>query len=172
MQKNFKNYKTSSRLHFKTKRVWTDRKIENKKNFLPIRSNPTRVREFKNNCKKILKLKNISQSPFQDKTGLDRPKNRAQKNFLPTRSNPARVREFKNKCKKNLKINKHPPGFISRRNGPVQAEKGRTKIISSLSIRTRPELENSKINAKKFQKLKENPPGFISRRNGPRQAKK
>ena len=53
-----------------------------------------------------------------------------------------------------LKIEKHHPGFISSRNGPVQAEKERTKIISSLSVRTRPELENSKINAKKFQKLK------------------
>ena len=106
MQKNFKNYKTSSSLHFKTKRVRTGRKIENKKNFLPISSNP------------------------------------------------ARVREFKNKCKKRLNIKKHHPGFISSRNGPVQAEKERTKIISSLSVRTRPELENSKINAKKFQKLK------------------
>ena len=124
MQKNFKNYKTSSRLHFKTKRVWTGRKIENKKNFLPIRSNPTRVREFKNKCKKVLKIK------------------------------------------------KHLPGFISSRNGPVQAEKERTKIISSLSVRTRPELENSKINVQKFQKLKKNPPGFISRRNGQRQAEK
>ena len=106
MQKNFKNYKTSSRLHFKTKRDRTDRKIENKKNFHPIRSNPTRVRNFKNKCKKILKIK------------------------------------------------KHHPSFILSQNGPVQAEKERTKIISSLSVRTRPELENSKINAKKFQKLK------------------
>ena len=44
-------------LHFKTKRVRTGRKIEKKKNFLLIRSNPTRVRKFKNNCKKILKIK-------------------------------------------------------------------------------------------------------------------
>ena len=56
MQKNSKNYKTSSRLHFKAKRVRTDRKIEIKKNFLPISSNPTRVRKFKNKCKKILKI--------------------------------------------------------------------------------------------------------------------
>jgi len=85
-----------------TKRVSTGRKIENKKNFLPIRLNPTRVRKFKNKCKKILKIK------------------------------------------------KHHPGFISSRNGSAQAEKLRTKIISFLPVRTRPELENSKINAKKF----------------------
>src|SRR6266567_2667974 len=102
MKKNFKNLKTSSRLHFKTKRVWTGQKIEIKKNFIPIRSNPTRVRKFKNKCKKILKIK------------------------------------------------KHHPGFISRRNGSGQAAKQRTKIISFLTVRTRPELENSKMNAKKF----------------------
>src|SRR6266566_1621126 len=102
MQKNSKNYKTSSELHLKTKRVRTGRKIENKKNFIPIHSIPTRVRKFKNICKKI------------------------------------------------LKITKHHPGFISRRNGSGQAEKWRTKKISFLSVLTRPELENSKINAKKF----------------------
>ena len=37
-------------------RVRTGRKIENKKKFIPIRSNPTRVRKFKNKCKKILKI--------------------------------------------------------------------------------------------------------------------
>jgi len=72
------------------------------------------------------------------------------KNFLPIRSNPTRVRKFKNKCKKTLKIKKPHPDFISRRNGPGQTEKKRTKIISFLSVRTRPELENSKKNAKKF----------------------
>src|SRR6266702_1113724 len=102
MQKNSKNYKTSSRFHFKTKQVKTGRKIENKKNFFPIRSNPTRGREFKNKCKKILKIK------------------------------------------------KRHPSFISRRNGSGQAEKWRTKKISFLSVRTRPELENSKVIAKKF----------------------
>src|SRR6266567_1747078 len=106
MQKNFKNKKTSSRLHFKTKRVRIGRKIEKKKNFIPLRSNPTRVKKFKNKCKKILKIK------------------------------------------------KHHPGFISRRNGSGQAEKWRTKKISFLSVRTRPELENSKINEKKFLKFK------------------
>ena len=44
-------------LYFKTKRVRTGRKIEKKKNFIPIRSNPTRVRKLKNKCKKILKIK-------------------------------------------------------------------------------------------------------------------
>ena len=44
-------------LHFKTKRVKIGRKIEKKKNFIPIRSNPTRVRKFKNKWKKILKIK-------------------------------------------------------------------------------------------------------------------
>src|SRR6266550_3227737 len=102
MQKNSKNYKTSSGHHFETKRVGAGRKIENKKNFIPISSNPTRVRKFKNKCKKILKIK------------------------------------------------KHHPGFISRRNGSGQAEKWRTKKISFLSVRTRLEFENSKINAKKF----------------------
>src|SRR6266571_2777842 len=102
MQKNFKNLKTPSRLHFNTNQIRTGRKIENKKKFFPIRSNPTRVRKFKNKCKKILKIK------------------------------------------------KHHPGFIPRRNGSGQAEKKRTKKISFLSVRTRPELENSKINEKKF----------------------
>ena len=106
MQKKFKKYKISSKLHFETISVRIGRKIENKKNFLPIRSNPTRVRKFKNKCKKIRKIK------------------------------------------------KHHPGFISRRNGSGQAEKYRTKKNSFLSIRTRPELENSKINAKKFEKFK------------------
>src|SRR6266571_4584523 len=102
MKKNFKNLKISSRLHFKTKRVRTGPKIENKKNFIPIRSNPTRVRNFKNKCKKILKIK------------------------------------------------KHHPGFISRRNGSGGSKKKKQKKISFLSVRTRPELENSKINEKKF----------------------
>jgi len=37
--------------------VKTGRKIENKKNLFPTRPNPTRVTEFKNKCKKILKIK-------------------------------------------------------------------------------------------------------------------
>jgi len=41
----------------KTKRVKTGRKMENKKNLFPTRPNPTRVTEFKNKCKKILKIK-------------------------------------------------------------------------------------------------------------------
>jgi len=57
MQKNSKNLKTSSRFHFKMKRVKTGPKIENKKIFFPIRSNPTRVREFKTKCEKNLKIK-------------------------------------------------------------------------------------------------------------------
>jgi len=56
MQKDSKNYKTSSGLHFKTKRVRTGRKLENKKNFIPIPSNPTQVRKFKNKYKKIVKI--------------------------------------------------------------------------------------------------------------------
>jgi len=39
------------------KRVRMGLKIERKKNFIPIRSNPTRVKKFKNKCKKILKIK-------------------------------------------------------------------------------------------------------------------
>ena len=72
------------------------------------------------------------------------------KNFIPIRSNPTRVKKFKNKCKKILKIKKHHPGFILRRNGSGQAEKQRRKKISYLSVQTRPELENTKLNAKKF----------------------
>src|SRR6266702_2877620 len=102
MQKNFKNYKTSARLRFKTIRVRAGQKIENKKN------------------------------------------------FIPTRSNPTRVRKFKNKCKKFLKIKKHHPDFVSRGYGSGQAKKLRIKKISYLSVRNRPELENSKINAKKI----------------------
>jgi len=92
----------SSGLQFKMKRVRTGRKIENKNNFLPIRSKMAQVRKFEKKCKKILKIK------------------------------------------------KRHPGFISRRNRSGQAKKFRTKKISILSVRTRPELENSKINAKKF----------------------
>ena len=72
------------------------------------------------------------------------------KNFIPIRSNPTRVRKFKNKCKKILTIKKHHPGFISRRKGSRQDEKYRRKKMSFVSVQTRPELENSKINAKKF----------------------
>ena len=57
------------------------RKIENKKNFFPIHSNPTRVKNSKINAKKFKKLKNIIQASFQDETGQDRPKNREQKKF-------------------------------------------------------------------------------------------
>ena len=58
---------------FKTKRVKTGRKIEKKKNFIPILSNPTRVRKFKIKCKKIQKIKKhhpgfISR---RDESGLD-----------------------------------------------------------------------------------------------------
>ena len=44
-------------LHFKMKRVKAGRKIEKKKNFIPIRSNPARVRKFKNKFKKIPKIR-------------------------------------------------------------------------------------------------------------------
>ena len=101
----------------------TGQKIENKKNFIPIRSNPTRVRKLKYKCKKILKLKDIIQASFQDETDHDMPKNREKKNFIPIRSNPTRVRKFKNKCKKILKIRKRRPRFISRRNVSGQAKK-------------------------------------------------
>ena len=133
------------------------RKIEKKKSFLTTRSNPTRGRKFKNKCKKILKIKKhhpdfISRrnGPRQAKRAKTGRKIENKNNFLPIRSNPTRVRKFKNKCKKILKINKHRPRFISRRNGSGQAEKWRTRIISFLSVRTRPEVENSKIIAKRF----------------------
>jgi len=75
------------------------------------------------------------------------------KNFIPIRSIPTRVWKFENKRKKILKITKHHPGFISWWYGSRKAGKYRIKKISFLSVRTRPELENSKINAKKFKKL-------------------
>ena len=135
MQKNFKNKKTSSRLHFKTKRVRTGRKIGNKKNFLPIRLNPTRVRKFKYKCRKILKIKKTpSRLHFKTKQAKTGRKIEKKNNFLLFRSNPTRVRKFKNKCRKILKIKKHHPGFISRRNRSEQAEKKRIKNISSLSV--------------------------------------
>ena len=137
-----------SRLHFKTKLFSTGRKIANKKNFLPIRSNPTWVRKFQNKCKKILKNKKISSRiHFKTKRVRTCCKIENKKNFLPIRSNPTLIRKFKNKCKN---IEKHHLGFISRRNGSRQAKKQRRKKISFLSAQTRPELENSKINAKKF----------------------
>ena len=150
MQKKFKKLKILSRLHFKTKRVRKCRKIENKKNFLPIRSNPNRVRKFKTKCKKILKIKKHHPGFISRRNGSGQAENGKQKNFLPIRSNLTRVRKFKNKCKKILSNKKHHPGFISRWNGSGQAEKWRTKKISFISVRTRLELENSKINAKKI----------------------
>ena len=81
MQKNSKNYKTSSMLHFKTKQVRTGRKIEKKKNFLRIRSNPTQVRNFKNKCKKILKIKKDHPGFITRRTGMHRPKKIEEKKF-------------------------------------------------------------------------------------------
>ena len=136
------------------KRLRTGRKIENKKNFLPIRSNPTRVRKFQNKCKKILKNRKYHPGLISRRNGSgNAEKQTTKKNFLPIRSNPARVIKFKNKCKKILKIKKHHPGFISRRNESGHAVKQRTKKISFLSVRTRPLLENSKINAKKLKNI-------------------
>ena len=94
------------------------------------------------------------QASFQEETSMDRPKNREEKKFPSFPFKPDPSQKIKNKCNKILKIKKHHPGFISRRNGSGQAEKQRTKKISFLSVRTRPELENSKIKAEKFQKLK------------------
>ena len=106
------------------KRVKIGRKLVQKKNFLPIRSNPTRVRKFKNKCKKILKIKKtISRIDLKMKGVKTSRKIEKKKNFLPIRSNPIRVRKFKNKCKKIQKIKKRHPGFISRRNGSGQVEK-------------------------------------------------
>ena len=124
MQKNSKNYKTSSRLHFKTKRVRTGRKIENKTNFLPIRLNPTRVRKFKYKCRKIFKIKKTSSRlHFTTKRAKSGRKIENKNNFPLIRSNQTRVRKFKNKCRKILKIKKHHPIFISIRDGSGQAEK-------------------------------------------------
>src|SRR6266576_1668756 len=74
------------------KRVSIGRKIEKKKNFIPIRSNPTRVTKFKNKCKK-------------KRVKIER-KIEKKKNFIPIRSNTTRFKKFKNKCKKILKIKK------------------------------------------------------------------
>ena len=67
--------------HFKTKRVWTVRKIENKKNFPPIRSNPTRVRKFKNKCKKILKIKKHHPGFISRRNGSGQAKKSRKKKF-------------------------------------------------------------------------------------------
>ena len=54
-----------------------------------------------------------------------------------------------------LKIKKHHPQVSFQvEKGQYRPTKREQKIISSQSVQTRPELENSKINAKKFQKLK------------------
>src|SRR6266702_1377283 len=74
------------------------------------------------------------------------------KNFIPIGSIPTRVRKFKNKCKKILKNKKYHPDFVSKRYRSEQAEKKRIKKILFLSVRTRPELENSK----KMQKNSKN----------------
>jgi len=46
------------------------RKIENKNNFFPIRSNQTRVRKLKNKCKKILKIKKRHPGFISRRNGL------------------------------------------------------------------------------------------------------
>src|SRR6266567_2342489 len=104
-------------------RVGTGRKIENKKNFIPISSNPTRVRKFINKCKKFLKIKKPSTGFISRRNGSGQSEKKNEKNFIPIRSNPTRVIKIKNKRKKILKIKKHHPGFISRRNRSGQAEK-------------------------------------------------
>jgi len=97
------------------KRVRTGRKIENKNNFLPIRSNQTRVRKFKNKCKKILKIKKHHPDFISRRNGPGQTEKIENKNnFLPIRSNQTRVRKFKKKWKKILKIKQRHPGFISR----------------------------------------------------------
>ena len=53
------------------KRVKIGRKLVQKKNFLPIRSNPTRVRKFKNKCKKILKMKKHHQGFISRRNELE-----------------------------------------------------------------------------------------------------
>src|SRR6266700_1995323 len=109
---------------FKKKRVRTGRKIENKKNFIPIRSNPTRVRKFINKCKKNSKNKKTSSRlHFKKKRVKTGRKIENKKNFIPIRSNPTRVRKFINKCKKIFKIKKHHPGFISNGYGSEKAGK-------------------------------------------------
>jgi len=64
-----------------TKQVKTGQKIENKKNFLPIHSNPTRVRKLKNKCKKILKIKKHHPGFISRRNGQDMLKKREQKKF-------------------------------------------------------------------------------------------
>ena len=136
------------------KRARTGQKIENKKNFIPIRSNPTRVRKFKYKCKKILKFKKHHPGFNSRRNGSGQAEKQRQKKFSSYPFEPTRIRKFKYKCREILKIKKHHLGYISGRNGSEQAEKQRTKKISFLSVRTRPELENSNIIAKKFKKLK------------------
>src|SRR6266704_2032519 len=103
MQKNSKNYKTSSRLHFKTKRVRTGRKIENEKNFIPIRSNPTRVRKFKNKRKKILKIKKHHPGFISRRNGQDRLKNREPKKFHSYPYKPDPSKKIQKYMQKNFK---------------------------------------------------------------------
>src|SRR6266571_1929412 len=126
MKKNFKNLKISSRLYFKTKRDRTGPKIENKKNFIPIRSNPTRVRNFKNKCKKILKIKKHHPGFISRRNGSGGPKNTK---------------------KKNSKNYRTSSGFHLKTKRVRTGRKIENKKISFLSVRSRPELENSKINA-------------------------
>src|SRR6266581_1249594 len=79
MEKNSKNQKTSSRCHFKRKRVRIGREIENKKNFIPILSNPTRVRKFINKCKKILKIKKHHPGIISRRNGSGQAENKRTK---------------------------------------------------------------------------------------------
>jgi len=46
------------------------KKNREQKNFLPIRSNPTRVRKLKNKCRKILKIKKRHPGFISRRNGL------------------------------------------------------------------------------------------------------
>ena len=79
-EKKFKILKNIILASLQAETGWDRLKNREKKNFVPIRSYPTRVRKFKN-------LKDIILVSFHAETGWDRPKNREKKicfdPFLP-----------------------------------------------------------------------------------------
>ena len=101
-QKNSKNLKTSSWLHFKPKQDEIGGKIETKFfSFLTVSTQPE-LENSKIIAKKFQKLENFIQASFKAETGRDKPKNRRKK-IIPTHFYPTRVRKYKNNRKKNSK---------------------------------------------------------------------
>ena len=132
--------------------------------------NLTRVRKFKNNIKKIQKIKKHHPGfiSSRNRSGLAE-KQRKKKVFIPFHSYSTGVIKLKKKNSKNYKTSSRLH-FKPKRVRKGQ-KIGKTFFLFQF-ISTRPELENTKIIGNKIQKIKKHQLGFISGRNGLGQAEK